>query len=77
MYLDEEGNPSDNTIIASHTMLHHDYDDYIDDELVLDILDVVMDNPYNDSEGLDTNFDIDYELDIESHEVQDQYDMDM
>jgi hypothetical protein len=44
--------------------------------LVLDIPDVVMDNPFNDFEGLDTNYDLD-ESDIELDEVQDQFDMDM
>ena len=38
-------------------MLHHDNDYYIDDDLVIDIPDVVMDNPYNDYEGMDINFD--------------------
>lgn len=64
-------------MITSHPILHLDDDDYIDNELVLDILVVVMDNPYNDSKGLDIDFYRDHELDIESYEVQDQYDLDM
>jgi hypothetical protein len=55
-------------------MLHLDYHDYIDDEVVLDIPDVVMDNPFNESEGLYTNSDLD-ESYIEVDEFQDQYDM--
>jgi hypothetical protein len=45
-------------------MLHLDYDDYFDDNLVLDIPNVVMDEPFNDFEGLDTNFDF-HESNIE------------
>ena len=63
MYLDEE------TIISSHHMPLVDDGDCIDDELVIDILDVVMDNPCNDFEGLDTNVDFD-ESNIELNEVQ-------
>ena len=39
-------------------MLHLDADDYVYDDLVLDITNVVMENPYNDSKRLDTFFDI-------------------
>jgi hypothetical protein len=39
-------------------MLHLDDDDYIDDNLALAILDVVMDTPFNDSKGLVINFDL-------------------
>jgi hypothetical protein len=72
----KEMNQVDHLVIGSHHMLHLDDDDYIDDDLVLDIQDVVMDNPFNDFEGLDTNYDLD-KLDIELDEVQDQSDMDM
>jgi hypothetical protein len=41
---------------------------YIDNGVVPNIPDVVMDNPFIDYEGLDTNFDL-YELDIELDEV--------
>ena len=68
MYLDEEGNKLDYIIIASHPMLHLD-----DDNFVLDILDICMDSPYNDSKGFYTNSDFD-ELDIELVEVQYQID---
>lgn len=44
---------------------------------MLDIPDFVMDNPYNDYEGLDVDCDIDHESYNESDEVQDQLDMDM
>jgi hypothetical protein len=63
-------------VIDSYDHMLHLDDDYIVDDLVLGILDTVMYNPFNGSEGLDTNFDID-ESDIELDEVQDQYDMDM
>ena len=52
---------------------HIDKDYYIHDDLVLDIPDVVMDNPCNDSKGMDVNFGLDHEYD----EVQDQLDMGM
>jgi hypothetical protein len=74
--LDQEVHELDHPVIGSHPMHHVDDDDYIDDDLVLDIPDVVMDNPFNDFEGLDTNFDLD-ELDIELDEVQDQSELDM
>jgi hypothetical protein len=70
---DKEDNQVDNPIIGSHPMLHLDDDDYIDDNLALAILDVVMDTPFNDSEGLDINFDLN-ESNIELDEVQDQSD---
>jgi hypothetical protein len=57
-------------------MLHLDGNDYIDDDLVLDILAVVMNNPFNDFEGLDANFDID-ESNIKFDEFQDHFDMGM
>jgi hypothetical protein len=41
---------------------------------VEDVLDVVMDNPFIDYEGLDKKIDID-ESDIELDEVSDQFDM--
>ena len=61
MYLDEEVNQVDHIVNALHPMLQLDYDDYIDDDLVLDIMDVVIGNPYNDSKGLDIDFDLDHE----------------
>jgi hypothetical protein len=57
-------------------MLHLDNDDYIDVELLLNIPDVVMENPFNDYEGLDTNNDLD-ESYIELDEVEDQFYMDI
>ena len=74
--LDEEDNQVDNPIIGSHPMLHLDDDDYIDDELVLEISYVVMDNPFNDFEGLDANFYID-ESNIKFDEFQDQFELDV
>ena len=52
-------------------MLHLD-----DDDLVIDISDVFMDNPYNDFEGKYTNYNL-HELDIELDEVQHKATMDM
>ena len=43
---------------------------------MLDIPNIFMGNPYNYSEGVDTNFYID-EIDIELDEFQDQIAMDM
>ena len=56
-------------------MIHLD-DDYIYDDLVLDIPYVVMDNPYNDYEGLDKNLDL-RDSDVELNKVQDESNMDM
>jgi len=74
--LDQQVHELDHIIIGLHPMHHVDDDDYIDDDLVLDIPNVVMDNPFNDSKGLDTNYDLD-ELDIELDWVQDQYEPNM
>jgi len=72
--LDKEENQVGHLVIGSPPMLHIDDDDYIDDELVLYIPNVVMENPFNNSKGLDTNSDID-ETYIQMDEVQDQSDM--
>ena len=66
VYLDEGGNQVDQTVIYQHL-----YDD-----LDLDVTDVVLDNPYNDSEGLDTVFDL-HDSDVDLDEVQDKFDMDL
>jgi len=49
--LDEEDNEVDHPIIGSHDRMLH-----LDDDLILDIPDVVMENLFNDYEGLDTNY---------------------
>jgi len=67
---EKEENQVDYPFIGSHPMLH------IDDDLVLDIPYVVMDNPFNDSKGQDTNYDID-EYNIELDEARYQYNLDM
>ena len=54
MYLAEERNQVDQLGIVSHLMLH-----LYDDNFVLDILDIYMDSPYNDSKGFYTNSDFD------------------
>ena len=59
MYLGEEENQVDHIFIVSHPIIHLDCKDYIDDDLLLDIPNVVMDDPFNDSRWLDTNFDLD------------------
>jgi hypothetical protein len=53
--LNQEFHEPNHPIIGSQPMQQVDGDDYIDDELVLYIPDVVMDNHFNDCEGLDTN----------------------
>jgi hypothetical protein len=53
--LDKEENEVENPVIRSHPMLHFNENGYIDDDLMLDVPDFVMDNPFNDFEGLDTN----------------------
>ena len=70
--LDEGGNQVDQTVIYPHL----DDDDYIDDDLDPDVADVVLENPYNDSEGLDTNFDL-HDSDVDLDKVQDESDMDL
>lgn len=70
MYLDEEGNQVNHIVTTLHPVLHlDDNDDYVDDDLLIDILDVVMDNPQNDFKGLDMNYNLG-EPDIELDEVQ-------
>lgn len=76
MHSYEEGNQVDHIVIVSHLIHHIDDYDYIDDDLMLDIPHVVMENPFNDFEGLATNFNLD-ELDIELDEVKYQSIMDM
>ena len=71
VFLEEHENQVDHKIISSHSMLHLD-----DDDLVIDILDVFMDNPYNDFQGKYTNYNL-HELDIELDEVQHKATMDM
>ena len=54
----EEENQVNHTVIFSHLMFNLHDGDYIDDELVLDILDAVMDNHFDDLKGLDKNSNI-------------------
>ena len=62
--LDEGGNQVYQTVIYPHL----DDDDYIDDDLDPDVADVVLENPYNDSEGLDTNSDL-HDSDVDLDEI--------
>ena len=48
----EKENQVDHLVIVSHPMIHLDDDAYIDDDLVIDILYVVMGNYFNDFQGL-------------------------
>jgi len=59
--LHEEVHEVDHPIIDSHPMDHVvvDDDDYMDDDIVLDIPNVVIHNPFNDFKGLDISSDID------------------
>jgi len=72
----QEAHEFEHPFICSHIMHRVDDDDYIDGDLALNIPNVVMDNPFNDSKGLDTNYDLD-ESDIELDEAQNQYNLDM
>ena len=72
VYLDEGGNQVDQIVIYPHL----DDDDYIDDDLDLDVANVVLDNPYNDSERLDTNSDL-HDSNVDLNEVQDESDTDL
>ena len=72
VYLDEGGNQVDQTATDSHL----DGDDYIDDDLELDGAYAILDNPYNDSKGLEANFDF-HDINVEFDEVQGQYDMEL
>ena len=43
---------------------------------MLDVANVVLDNPYNDSEGLYTNYNV-HDSDVDLEKDQDQYDMEL
>jgi hypothetical protein len=55
----QEVHELDHPVISSHHMHQVDDDNYIDDDLVLYIPNVVMDNIFNNFEGLDTIYNLD------------------
>ena len=64
--LDKGGNRVGQIVSKSH----------LDNGLVLDVAYVVLDNPYNDSKGLDGNFDL-HDSYLNLDDVEYQFDMEL